>query len=122
MPDMPDSTGRRIARRRHILGLKQRELAERVGVARDTVSMWERDEQFPHRHLGKLEAVLGINLLPNGPEIDPHLQAILDGLSPEVRALVVEQLTGQPLTAPDAAPASPARGRPADAGRHRRAG
>lgn len=63
--------GTLIAKRRHVLGLSQQQLAARVGVARDTVSMWERNRQFPHRHLGKLEDVLGISLAENGTEPQP---------------------------------------------------
>ena len=55
-----------IAKRRHVLGLSQQELAQRIGVSRDAVSAWERDKHFPHRHLGKLEQVLGISLAANG--------------------------------------------------------
>jgi transcriptional regulator with XRE-family HTH domain len=51
-----------IAKRRHVLGLSQEELAVRVGVSRDSVSSWERGKHFPHRHLGKLEQVLGVDL------------------------------------------------------------
>jgi len=64
VPEEP--VGTRIAKRRHVLGLSQEELAARVGVARDTVSMWERGRQFPHRHLGKVEEVLGIALSGEG--------------------------------------------------------
>ena len=64
--------GTRIAKRRHVLDLSQRELAERIGVSRDTVSMWERNKQYPHRHLGKLEAVLGVNLTAGPGEFEPR--------------------------------------------------
>lgn len=117
---MPDSTGRRIARRRHVLRMNQRQLAEKVGVSRNTVSLWENDEMFPHNHLGALEAVLGINLLPNGPEIDPHVRAVLAGLSPEERAILIEEWT-EPPTAPRSPRAHPGRERREGGGRHRAA-
>ena len=68
-----------VAKRRHVLGLSQQALAERVGVNRRTVSMWERDLQYPHRHLGKLEQVLGINLTADDPA-EAELQASLNRL------------------------------------------
>ena len=73
--------GSLIAKRRHVLGLSQQQLAARIGVARDTVSMWERNRQFPHRHLGKLEDVLGISLTGNGtvpPPDDPRERELWD--------------------------------------------
>ena len=80
VPEEP--VGARIAKRRHVLGLSQEELAERVGVARDTVSMWERGRQFPHRHLGKVEEVLGISLTPASahppPPVDIRERALWD--------------------------------------------
>lgn len=68
-----------VAKRRHVLGLSQQALAERVGVNRRTVSMWERDLQYPHRHLGKLEQVLGMDLTADDPA-EAELQASLNRL------------------------------------------
>jgi transcriptional regulator with XRE-family HTH domain len=63
-----DPIGTRIAKRRHVLGLSQAQLAQRVGVKRDAVSKWETGKHYPHRHLGKLEAVLGVTLTASEPE------------------------------------------------------
>jgi transcriptional regulator with XRE-family HTH domain len=92
VPELP--VGLAIAKRRHVLGLSQAELARQVGVARDTVSMWERDKQFPHRHLGKLEHVLGVRLTA-GEEADPRELRINDladelGVTPRVREQWIE--------------------------------
>lgn len=95
MPE--DSPGVRIAKRRHVLGLNQTELAECIGVARDTVSMWERGKQKPHRHLGKLEHCLSVPgdpwvLVPE-PVVDPaeaEVRATLERL----RAAGHEELEG----------------------------
>jgi transcriptional regulator with XRE-family HTH domain len=74
-----------IAKRRHVLGLSQAQFAAKVGVTRDTVSMWERNRQFPHRHLGKVEEVLGIPL--TGPPLDETERQLLSipDLPPELR-------------------------------------
>lgn len=68
-----DSLGTRIAKRRHQLDLSQEALAALVGVSRDSVSKWETGKAYPLRHIGKLEAVLGIDLTaPAGqPDFDP---------------------------------------------------
>ena len=81
--------GTRIAKRRHVLGLTQEQLGDAVGVARDTISMWERDKQYPHRHLGKLEDVLGVSF--DDAAADPNIAALnsLD-LDPVKLAKMVE--------------------------------
>lgn len=94
MPPAP--VGTRIAKRRHVLGLSQKELAGLVGVSRDAVSMWENDRHFPHRHLGKLEQVLGVDLTgeaapdPNEGKIRRGEQVSFDSLPPELRAKLAE--------------------------------
>jgi transcriptional regulator with XRE-family HTH domain len=60
MADAP--MGKRIRLRRQALKLTQQELADRLGVNRATVSMWERGRQLPQRTEGAIEAVLGISL------------------------------------------------------------
>jgi transcriptional regulator with XRE-family HTH domain len=54
--------GTRIRLRRQALHLTQQQLAEKLGVARDTVSAWERGAQSPARNEGRLVEVLGISL------------------------------------------------------------
>jgi len=76
--------GTRIARRRHVLGLTQQQLADRVGVSKSTVANWERGKHFPLRYLGKVEAVLGIQLDP------PPEQARI--VPPALRKMVTETL------------------------------
>jgi transcriptional regulator with XRE-family HTH domain len=38
-----DTMGDRISRQRKMLGLKQQDVAERLGLVRQTVSLWEND-------------------------------------------------------------------------------
>jgi transcriptional regulator with XRE-family HTH domain len=54
--------GDRIRKRRHVLDLEQEELAARVGVHVNSVQKWEAGKNYPARHIGRLEQVLGISL------------------------------------------------------------
>lgn len=113
-PTLVPDFGRRIRLRRQALGLTQEELAERVGVDPSSVISWEKQRHKPARWQGKIEAVLGISLSPDAPVIDPALQRLIDGLTPEEKAHVIEQLTGtRPAPEP---PPEPEQGE----GRHRR--
>ncbi len=78
--------GTRIKKRRQVLHLRQRQLADLVGVDRTAVSNWERGKHLPTRYLGALEDVLGISL----DEDDGHARII----SPELRRLIAETLSG----------------------------
>lgn len=74
MPVMAPAVGERIRLRRQQLGLRQKELAARVGVSPSAVLDWEKNRYFPSRHQGALEDVLGISLTANGtpaPPADP---------------------------------------------------
>lgn len=55
--------GRRIAARRHELGLTQAELADKLGLSRQTVSMWESGtiQELRGRHLTILAQVLEVS-------------------------------------------------------------
>jgi transcriptional regulator with XRE-family HTH domain len=70
---MADGTpiGTRIQRRRQALGMKQEDLARRVGVSKSSVANWEVGRHFPQRYQGALEAVLGISL--DDKDADPLL-------------------------------------------------
>ena len=61
-----DPIGTRIARRRQELRLTQSGLAARLGVNRASVANWEAGKHYPQRHLGALEAILGVSLSGNG--------------------------------------------------------
>jgi transcriptional regulator with XRE-family HTH domain len=51
-------TGRELKKRRALLGLTQKELAERLGVSPNTVARWERGErQVPVLLLPALELI-----------------------------------------------------------------
>ncbi len=54
--------GTRIRKRRQILHMTQDALAATLGVAKSTVANWESGKHFPLRHLGAVEAVLGVSL------------------------------------------------------------
>lgn len=77
--------------------MKQRELAQRLGVDRATVSTWERDIHRPERYLGALEAELRMKFDGIAPPIDPRVQRMVEDLTDEERDWVISQLTGHPL-------------------------
>ncbi|MBX3177708.1 MAG: helix-turn-helix domain-containing protein [Candidatus Hydrogenedentes bacterium] len=55
----PDSPKEYVRQARYLLGLSQRELANRLRVCTDLVSRWERNETCPTtRHLDRIEALL----------------------------------------------------------------
>ena len=95
-----------IAKRRHVLGLSQEELAVRVGVSRDSVSSWERGKHFPHRHLGKLEQVLGVDLTgeaapdPFERDLREFLDRRMEYLSPRERQQWIDLYHAQRRAAP----------------------
>jgi transcriptional regulator with XRE-family HTH domain len=83
MPVMTSAVGERIRLRRQQLGLRQADLAARVGVSESAVLGWEKDRFFPSRHQGALEDVLGISLAAaNGttppPPADPRERELWD--------------------------------------------
>lgn len=58
-------TAAEIRRRRELAGLKQSELADRIGASRRTVAAWEGGENTPSgRWIPKLEEVIGDAALP----------------------------------------------------------
>lgn len=57
-----ETIGQRIAMRRQELGMKQSELADKLGVHKATVVSWETGKHYPRRHLGAIEAQLRVNL------------------------------------------------------------
>lgn len=72
--------GAKIRRRRQALGWEQRDLAEQVGVHISSVQKWEAGTYYPGRKLGKLEAVLGIDLTDE-PEPEPVIpRSLMDAI------------------------------------------
>ena len=46
-PETPQTLGEHLKKRRRLLGLLQREAAERMGIQRDTYVNWEKDKTKP---------------------------------------------------------------------------
>ena len=58
-----DTIGARIARARRDMGLRQSDVADRLGVTFQAVSLWERDEAIPDTwNLIELAKVLGVSV------------------------------------------------------------
>lgn len=62
VPRVQQTTGAIIRKARQRRFLTQAQLAERLGVAREAVSAWERGRHSPLRYAGAIEEVLGITL------------------------------------------------------------
>ena len=63
--------GKNLQKLRKMINLTQEALAEKVGVARQTIAKWETEESTPDLEMsGKLASVLGVSLddLVNAPE------------------------------------------------------
>ena len=71
MPARP-KVGAQIRRARQLLDMRQQDLADKLGVSRNTVDSWEHDRSYPQRKLARLEQVLGISL-DAAPEPEPEL-------------------------------------------------
>ncbi len=80
-----------VRKRRQALDLDQRDLAERVGVHVNSVQRWEAGRQYPGRHLGKLEAVLGIVIDSGEPEPGPAIPQSLLSFIVNTKDLTEEQ-------------------------------
>ncbi len=90
--DATTPIGLRIKRRRQVLGWRQEDLAERLGVAKSSVANWESGKHFPKRKLGLVEAVLGISLEEPEPRIPRSLLREIErteDLTPGERAAVI---------------------------------
>lgn len=97
-----------VRKRRQVLDWDQRQLAERVGVHVNSVQRWEAGKQYPGRHLGKLEAVLGLTIdeglereepeLPTPEELgrlSEHIREVLGPRAPVVQDAVNRALAGE---------------------------
>lgn len=54
--------GTRIRRARERKRMRQRDLADALGVSRTTVDAWENDRSYPRSSIGALEEILGVSL------------------------------------------------------------
>jgi transcriptional regulator with XRE-family HTH domain len=99
------SMGKRIRKRRQVLGMTQQDLADRLGVAKSTVSNWESGKHFPLRYLGAVEHVLGISLEGEQPPpvISPQLRRMVGALTEEERNWLLAELAkvSEPPEDPD---------------------
>lgn len=118
------SLGGQIRRARGRLGARlgrrvsQAELGQMIGRSRSAVNAWEKGRTIPAEDdLAALEEALGVTLdsSVSSVTIDPVLRRMIDRLTPEERALVIEQLA-EGLPVPPPRPPGP--GQPE--GRHRR--
>jgi transcriptional regulator with XRE-family HTH domain len=109
----PVATGLKIAKRRQALGLRQEDLAAKLGVSPSTVANWERGKSFPARKLGAVEQVLGVDLTSNGQHVvylDPD-EAFLWSLtrySPAERHAMITALRSERAAPTGQVPAVPA--------------
>lgn len=97
-----ESPGAMIRRARQEARMKQRELADRMGVHVTTVGYWERNRFFPEQHWAALNKLLHINLRPpggdpveRGPDStipDEVLAVIRRNYSPERQREAIEAL------------------------------
>lgn len=97
-----ESPGATIRRARQKARMKQRELADRLGVHETTVGYWERDKFFPERHWAALNDLLHISLTPPGADnaepparLKPEtVDDIREQLGDEKAAAVISYLEG----------------------------
>lgn len=75
-----ESPGAMIRRARQEAGMKQRDLADRMGVHVTTVGYWERGKFFPEQHWAALNKLLHISLRPpeSGNAAEPEPKPELD--------------------------------------------
>ena len=69
---MPDIS-KNIKRIRTAKGMNQTELAEKVGVTRQTISSWEKGSSFPN--INMLEKMSAVFDMPIDELLYPHLKA-----------------------------------------------
>src|SRR5580700_10268255 len=87
-----DPQGAIIRRARKHLRMTQQQLADKVGVSRNTVDSWENGRSKPTRYDVALEEVLGVSLDGAPVRSDPEVMGLaakireqLDELPPDVR-------------------------------------
>lgn len=56
--------GLMIQRARQRLGMTQQAMADKLGVDRATVGVWETGRQYPAKHAGAVEQLLSITIPP----------------------------------------------------------
>lgn len=90
---METTLGKRIAMLRRQKGLKQDDLAERLGVSPQAVSKWENDQTCPDISLlPKLAQLLGVSvdeLLSGKQELQPVVQLIHEGQRKDIKDMML---------------------------------
>jgi transcriptional regulator with XRE-family HTH domain len=72
----PQTLGGHLKKRRRLLGLLQREAAERMGIQRDTYVNWEKDKTRPvASQFRPVVAFLGYDPTPTPETLSEHLEA-----------------------------------------------
>lgn len=128
-----ESPGAMIRRARQEAHMKQRELADRMGVHVTTVGYWERNKFFPEQHWAALNKLLRINIAPPGaegaagiaergpdPAIPDDVLAVIRKYPPEKQREIIEMLVE--LSGPDEPPGQAEAQSGPDASGTRRAG
>ena len=74
-PTSPKTIGEMIRKRRIDLGLRQKDVAKRIGCTVSTVTNWEQSHTaFPQiNHMARAVRFLGFNPLPNGDTVAKRL-------------------------------------------------
>ena len=65
----PPKIGMRIRRAMERMRMNQQQLADVLGVSRNTVNAWINDKAYPQNSIGALEHVLGVNLTGEREEL-----------------------------------------------------
>lgn len=105
---MSPRLGDEIRQAREALGLTQAQLAERVGVARETVGNWETGTSTPRNKLGRLREVLSaplgaatVGTAPDAAAVDVLLDLpaeLTEGLTEMEREELRQHLKAQAFT------------------------
>ena len=95
---MTESKGN-IKALRQILGISQKELAEKVGVERRTVGMWETGHQPQKRYVSKLEEIF--DDCPKNPEPPPPKVTAKKRIAENLRAIQRKFIVGKCYTITD---------------------
>ena len=89
---MNETLGKRIADLRHKKGLKQEELAEKLGVSAQAVSKWENDQTCPDISLlPTLAKILGVSVdqLLTGQKEEPSVKVLPENERKDIKSMIL---------------------------------